>query len=447
MAAGLPKLYGPYKAIRLIGQGGMGCVYEALHSQIQRRVALKVLSDNLAGDRKLATRFLNEARAVNIVSHPSLVIISDVGEQDGIPFIVMEYLDGETLTDRVRGQNGQLMQPGPALLIVRQIASGLDAAHAKGIVHRDLKPSNIMIIPDPEMADGERVKLLDFGVAKFLDGQPGLGSDHSSLTNADSRLGTPLFMSPEQCRNSSEVTDRADIYSLGVICYWLLSGVHPFKGATDMAIIMQHLTATAKPLAELCPSTPRPICELVESMLAKTPSERPSAREVINILAPLLKGSQSYNGLPAVAPEPAAPAEPAQPPAGPPLPVSGGQTASPPALFPSAAADSGANKAVDRELGIKLPIIIPAAPPRIQRHPRIDPDSTAKSESVIGALGHAALIAREAASASQKLPAAQPQPATPAPAPQSASLARTVAIIIGLLVVGGLLWWFVLANR
>ncbi len=138
MAAGLPKLYGPYKAIRLIGQGGMGCVYEALHSQIQRRVALKVLSDNLAGDRKLATRFLNEARAVNIVSHPSLVIISDVGEQDGIPFIVMEYLDGETLTDRVKGQGqqGQLMPPGAALLIVRQIASGLDAAHAKGIVHR-----------------------------------------------------------------------------------------------------------------------------------------------------------------------------------------------------------------------------------------------------------------------------------------------------------------------
>lgn len=136
MATALPKQYGAYKAVRLVGRGGMGCVYEAFHSQIQRRVALKVLSDNLAGDRKLAARFLNEARAVNIVSHPSLVVISDFGEQDGIPFIVMEYLEGETLSDRVKNQQGQPMLPPTALLIVRQIASGLDAAHAKGIVHR-----------------------------------------------------------------------------------------------------------------------------------------------------------------------------------------------------------------------------------------------------------------------------------------------------------------------
>ena len=188
-----------------------------------------------------------------------------------------------------------------------------------------------MLVPDPEMADGERVKILDFGVAKFLEGQSDLPSDHSSLTNADSRLGTPLFMSPEQCRNSSEVTDRADIYSLGVICYWLLSGVHPFKGSTDMAVIMQHLTATATPLQELSPSTPRSVSELADAMLAKTPSERPSARDVVNVLAPLLRGPLSYNLLPAAGSPPTTPLEAPGQVASPAPPSSAGPAPSPPA--------------------------------------------------------------------------------------------------------------------
>ena len=295
-----------------------------------------------------------------------------------------------------------------------------------------------MLVPDPEMADGERVKILDFGVAKFLEGHPGLGNDHSSLTNADSRLGTPLFMSPEQCRNSSEVTDRADIYSLGVICYWLLSGVHPFKGATDMAIIMQHLTATATPLLELVPSTPRSVSELVDAMLGKTPSERPSARDVVTILAPLLRGPLSYNTLPAVGAAQTTPMEASGQLARPTAPSSSGPAAPPPAALPSAAADN--------ELA-KIPLILPLAPPRVQRHARIDPDSTAKTESVIGALGRAAVLARDSAAVSSKPAAPLPKAATPAPAATPARWTRPVTIAAGLLAIVGLIWWLVLGGR
>ena len=136
-------MFGLYRTVRLIGKGGMGSVYEAIHTQIERRAAIKVLSKQLAGDRKVATRFMNEARAVNIVSHPAMVTISDIGEQDGVPFIVMEFLEGETLYDRMRAMRGAPMPLLAAAQILRQIASGLDAAHSKGIIHRDLKPQNI----------------------------------------------------------------------------------------------------------------------------------------------------------------------------------------------------------------------------------------------------------------------------------------------------------------
>ena len=138
-----PLMFGLYRTVRLIGKGGMGSVYEAIHTQIERRAAIKVLSKALAGDHKVATRFMNEARAVNIVSHPAMVTVSDFGEQDGVPFIVMEFLEGETLHQRIRSLRGRPMPLLAAAQIIRQIASGLEAAHAKGIIHRDLKPQEI----------------------------------------------------------------------------------------------------------------------------------------------------------------------------------------------------------------------------------------------------------------------------------------------------------------
>jgi serine/threonine-protein kinase len=253
-------------------------------------------------------------------------------------------------------------------------------------------------------------------------------------------------MSPEQCRNSSEVTDRADIYSLGVLCYWLLAGVHPFRGTTDMAIIMQHLTATAPSLYELAPSTPRPVSDLVDAMLAKTASERPSAREVVNVLSPLLKGPASHNSLPAVGPAPASQVESSGQIPRPTAPVSSGRAAPAATAAPSAAAGPGSSRAVESALGA-MPLIVPAAPPRAQRHPRIDPDSTAKSESVIGALGHAAALARESAAAARGPAAAPAAAALPVPTTEPRQWTRPVAIAAGLLLLIGLLWWLVLGSK
>jgi serine/threonine protein kinase len=284
-------MFGLYRTVRLIGKGGMGSVYEAIHTQIQRRAAIKVLSKALAGDRKVATRFMNEARAVNIVSHPAMVTVSDFGEQDGVPFIVMEFLEGETLHERMRSLRGRAMPLLSAAQIIRQIASGLDAAHSKGIIHRDLKPQNIMLVPDPETQIGERVKILDFGIAKFLDVA---GPEQQFLTNASGLLGTPMYMSPEQCRNAREVTDRSDVYSLGILAYQLMSGAQPFRGGTDMEIILEHATATPMPMREIEPGIPLDIDELVLAMMNKQPSLRPNARQIVHVLANLLR-TQSVN--------------------------------------------------------------------------------------------------------------------------------------------------------
>jgi serine/threonine protein kinase len=291
-------MFGLYRTVRLIGKGGMGSVYEAIHTQIERRAAIKVLSKALAGDQKVATRFMNEARAVNIVSHPAMVTVSDFGEQDGVPFIVMEYLEGETLHQRIRSLRGRPMPLLAAAQIIRQIASGLEAAHAKGIIHRDLKPQNIMLVPDPETQVGERVKILDFGIAKFLETS---NMQEQFLTNTSSLLGTPMYMAPEQCRNARDVTDRSDVYSLGILAYQMFSGAQPFRGGTDMEIILEHATVTPMSMREIEPELPREIDEMVLAMLSKVPAERPTARQVAQVLAGLLRAhSISSGAIPAV---------------------------------------------------------------------------------------------------------------------------------------------------
>jgi serine/threonine-protein kinase len=210
---------GPYRVLREIGQGGMGAVFEAVHTQIERKVAIKVLRAEFAQNQQLVARFFNEARAVNIVNHPSVVQISEFGQlPNGLAYIVMEYLAGEPLGARMKRQGGRLSVP-EALRLTRQIAAALAAAHAKGIVHRDLKPDNVMIVPDPEAPGGERAKVLDFGIAKVLasaQGHTGDAMEQSSQTRTGMMVGTPLYMAPEQCRGSGTIDDRADVYSLGV---------------------------------------------------------------------------------------------------------------------------------------------------------------------------------------------------------------------------------------
>ena len=273
------QLIGPYRVTKKIGQGGMGAVYEAVHQTIERRVAIKVLKPELASKPTVSVRFINEARAVNLVNHPGLVQISDYGQlPDGTAYIVMELLEGETLGRRML-RNGGRLPVDQILRLVRQVTSALAAAHQKQIVHRDLKPDNIMMVQETDADEGERerVKLLDFGIAKVSSAPQGVDKEQ---TMADTVLGSPEYMSPEQCRGATEITDRADIYSLGVIMYRMLCGRLPFYAPAGSALLAMHIYEQPPKLTTLLPEVPEPLAELVHRMLAKTAAERPSAQQV-----------------------------------------------------------------------------------------------------------------------------------------------------------------------
>jgi serine/threonine protein kinase len=274
---------GSYTLVRLLGSGGMGRVYEAVNDQIQRRAAIKVLHKRYNNNRQIAQRFINEARAVNIVQHPSLVNIYEFGQAaDGSAYIVMEYLDGETLRQRLERSGGRLPQD-VAVRLCRQIASALSAAHQKGIIHRDLKPVNIMVVADPEAAGGERAKVLDFGLAKVA--LPESEADGSALTHTGTILGTPAYMAPEQCRSARSVDDRSDVYALGIILYEMLSSDIPFDAETDAELLSMHMYKDPPPLREKAPNVAPELGELVHRMLAKQQGDRPSAAEVASELA------------------------------------------------------------------------------------------------------------------------------------------------------------------
>ncbi|HNN97133.1 MAG TPA: serine/threonine-protein kinase [Pseudomonadota bacterium] len=273
------KLVGHYKVVRKIGEGGMGSVWEGLHEGIGRRVAIKILRAEYSKEANLVTRFFNEARAVNIVSHPGIVGSFDYGQlEDGTAYIVMEYIDGETLSGRIKRVRGSL---GPdALRIGRQIAATLAAAHGKGIIHRDMKPDNIMIVADPEAPGGERAKVLDFGIAKIAS-EHEQGKQNTGLTQAGAVMGTPRYMSPEQCRGAAKVDVKTDVYALGIMMFEMLTGKPPFDADGTGALMALHIYSQPPQLREVDPSIPPHIEQLVASMLSKDPAARPSMTEVV----------------------------------------------------------------------------------------------------------------------------------------------------------------------
>ncbi len=292
--AGVPSKIGAYKIVRLLGKGGMGNVYEAVNEQIQRRAAIKVLHPHFAENPQVVQRFLNEARAVNIVKHRCLVDVYEFGQlDDGAAYIVMEYLDGETLHERLWHAGGRL----PVELVIRygrQIALALAAAHAKGIIHRDLKPANIMLVEDPETGSKDWIKVLDFGLARVRE--PGDGEE-GRLTQTGMVMGTPSYMSPEQVRSARSVIDKSDVYALGVMFYEMLAGQKPFVANSDAEVMFMHMSATPKPLNELVPGLQVTLYDLVGRMLRKKPEERPTASEVASGLA-RISGMPSATGLP-----------------------------------------------------------------------------------------------------------------------------------------------------
>ena len=263
---------GSYLLVRHLGTGGMASVYEAVHEPEGLRAAIKLLHPDYAKNPDVAARFLNEARAANSVDHPGIVRIYDSGIlPDGVAYLSMEYVDGVSLLDRMQKLHGRMSQ-AHAVQLGQQLALALAALHQRGIVHRDLKPENLTLVADPLVPGGERVKILDFGIAKLAAGTAGPGAE---VTRTGMLLGTPTYMSPEQCRGSRSVDAKADVYALGVILYQLLGGQPPFIGSGAADVMTMHLFEQPAPLSTLAEVSPR-LGRLVHQMLHKSPAERPS---------------------------------------------------------------------------------------------------------------------------------------------------------------------------
>ena len=281
----LGRKVGAYTVLRRIGQGGMGVVYEARHDKLQQRAAIKCLHQELSQDGKILQRFFNEARAISMSRHSSIVTIYDFGQlDDGTAYILMEFLEGETLLSRMERLQLERKSLGLPMVLElgRQVAAALALIHSKSIVHRDLKPENIFVVPDSVAPLGERVKLLDFGIAKFLEGPV-------RKTTVGMILGTPLYMSPEQCEGAEDLDAKVDVYSLGIMLFEMLVGRLPFIADTAAALMRQHMFKEPPHLLDELPDIPPELDELVTRMLAKKAADRPSMAEIVGTLEALLQ--------------------------------------------------------------------------------------------------------------------------------------------------------------
>ncbi len=260
------KVIGNYAILSRLGVGGMGSVYLAEHPLIGKKVALKVIHKELAGNKEVVTRFFNEARAVNKIGNEHIVEIHDFGQTpEGEHFFIMEYLEGITLAQALI-QHGALGVQR-ALHIAAQISNGLAAAHTCGIIHRDLKPDNIMLMS--RHGDPDFTKVLDFGLAKmFVD------SAGQNLTAAGVVLGTPQYMSPEACESKKSIDHRADIYSMGVLLFQMLTGVLPFDGNGMGEVLVKQVTQPPPAPRGLNPQIPPSVEQIILRCLAKRPDDR-----------------------------------------------------------------------------------------------------------------------------------------------------------------------------
>ncbi len=276
-----------YRLDAELGRGGMGVVYRAHDTLLDRDVAVKVLSAAVLGSEGRA-RLLREARAAAQLNHPNIVSIHDAGEVDGVPFIVMELVEGESLHSRRPTDLDEILG------IARQMCAALEHAHAHGIIHRDLKPENVTLapIPSPSQGEGEgvRVKLMDFGLAR---------SAAARRSSGGALVGTVFYLAPEQALGQA-VDGRADLYALGVMLYELTTGRLPFAGNDPLAVVSQHIHSPVAPPRTLRPDLPPALEAIILRLLAKNPADRyVSAREVANTLAEVAEGHPSRSAVPA----------------------------------------------------------------------------------------------------------------------------------------------------
>ncbi len=265
---GVPSLAGQsvshYRVLHLLGSGGMGEVWLAKDMRLGRQVALKLLPSRLAADKGLARRLIREAQVASALNHPNILTVHDVGEHDGHPYVISEYVEGVSLR--------QKLQAGPlpfadAVEIALQVADGLSAAHAAGLVHRDIKPENIMLRPDG------RVKVLDFGIAKWMTTEGVVENQRLSLTQPGAIVGTVAYLSPEQAR-AQPVDSRSDIWSLGVVLYEMATGQPAFPGTTSATIFDAILNRNPAPPLDLNPKLPLELDRIIGKTLEKDPNLR-----------------------------------------------------------------------------------------------------------------------------------------------------------------------------
>ena len=261
-------LAGKYRIDARLNEGGMGTVYRGTHVLMDKTVAIKVLHPSLAADEKIVARFSREARAASRISHPNALSVTDFGEDEsGHVFLVMEFLSGKTLKQVIRDDG-----PLPLARVVditRQVGDALNAAHEQGVVHRDLKSDNIMLV---DTMAGDHAKVLDFGIAKINepDGSP----VDTGLTAPNLVIGTPQYMSPEQCSQDGEIDARSDIYSLGVILFEMLVGHVPFSGDSPTMVMMKHLQEPVPSVLEERSDIPASVARVVARAMAKVRDNR-----------------------------------------------------------------------------------------------------------------------------------------------------------------------------